>query len=272
MLLGIDIGGTTISIGLVEKDRIIRTDTIASFTPNASKEESINYLSDAIAKVLSPGIESIGIGVPSIVDSEKGIVYRAMNIPSWDEVPLKDILEERFGLPVHVNNDSNCFSIGAAARLDKVYPVMVGITLGTGIGIGVVKDGELFSGARCGVGELGSAVYNGADYESFCSKKFFTMQGWEGKAATEQSAAGNEQALAVESEFGHHLGNLLCLVMLAYDPDCIVLGGGIAHSYPYFKDSMTDALRSAYPYPLDFLRIETMPQCDIPVLGAAMLK
>ncbi len=69
-----------------------------------------------------------------------------------------------------------------------------------------------------------------------------------------------------------HLGNLLALVMFAYDPDCIVLGGGVANSYDHFKDSMWEALRKGYPYPLDFLRMEVMPQGEIPILGAAELK
>ena len=148
MLLGIDIGGTTINIGLVEEGRVIRTETIPSFTPNATKAETLNYLAEAIMKALVPEVESVGIGVPSIVDPVKGIVYQAVNIPSWDEVCLKDELEWRLKIPVHINNDSNCFAVGAAAKLDRVYPVMVGITLGTGLGMGVIKDGELFCGTE----------------------------------------------------------------------------------------------------------------------------
>ena len=272
MLLGIDIGGTTINIGLVEEGRVIRTETIPSFTPNATKAETLNYLAEAITKALVPEVESVGIGVPSIVDPVKGIVYQAVNIPSWDEVCLKDELEWRLKIPVHINNDSNCFAVGAAAKLDRVYPVMVGITLGTGLGMGVIKDGELLCGTRCGIGELGSAMYNGADYETFCSKKFFTQRGWGGKELGWKAAAGDPEALAIEREFGMHLGNLLALVMFAYDPDCIVLGGGVANSYDHFKDSMWETLRKGYPYPLDFLRIEVMPQGEIAVLGAAELK
>ena len=272
MRLGIDIGGTTINVGLVENGRIVRSRTFSSFSGDATKAETINYLSGIISKMLVPEVESIGIGVPTIVDPVMGIVYQAVNIPSWDEVHLKDELEARHGIPVHVNNDSNCFALGAAAKLGKTYPVMVGITLGTGLGMGVVKDGELFCGTRCGVGELGSAQYNGADYETFCSKKFFTENGWGGKEASDEADLGNPRAVEIENEFGTHLGNLLALVMFAYDPDCIVLGGGVAHSFRHFKESMMAALRSGYPYPLDFLRIEAMPGGDTSILGAANLK
>lgn len=272
MQIGIDIGGTTINLGLVDGGRLASVKTVPSFTPDATKAETLDYLSEAIRQVLVPEVQGIGIGVPTIVDPANGIVYQAVNIRSWDCVHLKDELEARFNLPVRVNNDSNCFALGAAARLDRVYPVMVGITLGTGLGMGVVKDGELFSGTRCGVGELGSAQYNGADYESFCSKKFFTDRAWSGKEASDEADLGNPRAIEIEKEFGMHIGNLLALVMLAYDPDCIVLGGGVARSWPHFKDSMWETLRKAYPYPLDFLRIQAMPEGEIPVLGAAQLK
>ncbi len=272
MLLGVDIGGTTINLGLVEKGHIVSSRTVPSFAPTASKAETLTYLSDVIKDTLTPEVERIGIGVPTLVDPEKGIVYQAANIPSWDEVPLKEELEYRFQLPVHVNNDSNCFALGAAARLDRQYPVLVGITLGTGLGMGVVCDGKLWCGTRCGVGELGLAPYLDADYESYCSKKFFVSRGWNGKKASEAADAGNSAAQALIQEFGRHMGELLGLVLFAYDPDCIVLGGGVANCYSQFKDSMMETLRLRYPYALDALRIEVMPEGEIPVLGASLLQ
>ena len=114
MRLGIDIGGTTINAGLVGNGRIVRSRTFSSFSGGATKAETIDYLSGIISKMLVPEVESIGIGVPTIVDPVRGIVYQAVNIPSWDEVHLKDELEARHGIHVHVNNDSNCFALGAA--------------------------------------------------------------------------------------------------------------------------------------------------------------
>jgi glucokinase len=271
MQLGIDIGGTTINLGLVDQSAVVRKEVIPSFKPGATKEETLEYLSDAVRKMLVPEVTSIGIGVPTVVDPVNGIAYRAVNIPSWDEVHLKEELEARFRIPVFVNNDANCFALGASARMDRTYPVLLGITLGTGLGMGVVCDGKLFCGSRCGVGELGSAPYNGADYEAFCSKQFFTARGFDGKEAAEAADAGTPEAVALEQEFGRHLGHFLTLVMLAYDPDCIVLGGGVARSFRHFRDTMMQTLRSSYPYSIDSLRIEVLSEGEIPVLGASLL-
>ena len=273
MLLGIDIGGTTINLGLVEGNKIVKSITVRSFSHDATKEQTIDYLADSIKKIITPDVTRIGIGVPTIVDAEKGIVYNATNIPSWDVVPIKDMLEARFHIPVSVNNDSNCFTLGAAALVGGKPKVLVGITLGTGLGVGVIYDGKLLTGTRCGVGELGSIPYNGEIVECFCSKQFFVNRGWQGKEASDAADEGDPEAVDLQNEFGAHLGELLAIVMFAYDADVIVLGGGVANSYRHFKDSMMATLAMRYPYKegLDALRIEVLPDGDVPVLGASLL-
>ena len=157
MILGVDLGGTNLCIGLVE-DSVVRSMTyVPSFSPSDTLEQTLTYLSDRIAEVITPEVTKIGIGVPSVVDVNKGIVYEAANIPSWKEVHLKDFLESRFGLSVSVNNDANCYAMGAYGKypLDSKPEVLVTVTLGTGIGIGLVDNGNLFCGVNCGVGEIG---------------------------------------------------------------------------------------------------------------------
>lgn len=273
MLLGIDIGGTTINLGLVEGNKIVKSITVRSFSHDATKEQTIDYLEDSIKKIITPGVTRIGIGVPTIVDAEKGIVYNATNIPSWDVVPIKDMLEERFHIPVTVNNDSNCFTLGAAAMVDTSPKVVVGITLGTGLGVGVMYEGKLLTGTRCGVGELGSIPCGEETVEAFCSKQFFENRGWHGKAVSDEADKGNPEAIGLFNEFGAHLGELLAIVMFAYDADVIVLGGGVANGYPHFKNAMMERLALLYPYKegLNALRIEVLPDGDVPVLGASLL-
>ena len=273
MLLGIDIGGTTINLGLVEGNKIVKSTTVRSFPRNFTKEQTIDYLADSIKKIITPDVTRIGVGVPTIVDVERGIVYNATNIPSWDEVPIKDMLEERFRIPVSVNNDSNCFALGAAARLESKARVLVGITLGTGLGVGVLYDGKLLTGTRCGVGELGSIPYRGEIVEAYCSKQFFVNRGWQGKQVSDAADKGDLEALDLMNEFGTHLGELLAIVMFAYDADVIVLGGGVANGYPHFNKSMMETLAISYPYKegLDALVIKVLPDGDIPVLGASLL-
>ena len=272
MLLGIDLGGTTLNFGLVDGTEIKSRSSVPSFPKNATKEETLSYLAGQIAKVLTPDVNSIGIGVPTLVDPERGIVYNATNISSWDEVHLKDYLEERFGIPVSVNNDANCFALGAAAKT-QTHGILVGITLGTGLGLGIVVDDKLMCGANCGAGELCSVPYKDMDYEAYCSKKFFEMMGRDSRQAAQAASEGDPGALAFFDAFGSHLGHLLTLVMYAYDPECIVFGGGIAYTAPQFEKAMLRTLSEQflYPHALKNLRIHFMPGDEMALLGASLL-
>ena len=273
MLLGIDIGGTTINFGLVKGNEIRSKHSVPSFPAGATCEETLSYLSGNISRILTPEVKRIGIGVPTLVDTVRGIVYNAANIESWKEVHLKDHIEGQFGIPVSVNNDANSFALGAAAKVGCIEGIVVGITLGTGLGIGIVMDGKLMSGANCGAGELCSVPYNGKDYEEFCSKKFFEARGRGSRETVAAAEKGDPEALAFFDEFGRHLGNLLTLVMYAYDPAHIVFGGGIAYTAPCFKESMMRTLRGNYQYQhaLDNLKIHFMPGEDMALLGASLL-
>ena len=274
MTFGIDIGGTTIHLGLVEGSEVVKKVCVPSFPREATLPDTLSYLSNRIAEMLVPGVSGIGIGVPSVTDPVRGIVYDASNIPSWKVVPLKEKLEKRFGLPVQVNNDANCYALGASRCLpDK--RIVVCVTLGTGTGVGIVKDGNLICGSHCGAGELGALPYEGYDFEAFCSKKFF-----ERRAATpnvrelcRRAEKGDAAAKDIFSEFGLHLGRLLTVTLLAYDPDCIVLGGGISNAWPLFNEAMFQSLQETYPYPsvLADIAVQAMPSEDMPLIGAASL-
>lgn len=273
MTLGIDIGGTTISLGLVEGSCVVKKVCVPSFPSGASKQETLDYLGDRIQEFLVPGVTKIGVGVPSLTDPVKGIVYQAANIPSWDEVPLKDALEARFHIPVSVNNDANCYALGAAARAGRSSGTVVGVTLGTGTGVGIVIDGKLFSGTHCGSGEIGAIPYGEKDYEAYCSKQFFTRRGLIPKEMALKAEAGDAGAIKLFREFGTHLGEFLAVVMYAYDADLIVFGGGIAHSFPLFRDALWSALRNRFPYvkTLEDLTISAMPEEELALVGAASL-
>lgn len=273
MILGIDIGGTTISLGLVDKKEVVKKVCVPSFAKDASLNQTLDYLGDRIAEILTPEVEKIGIGVPSVTDPVKGIVYDAVNIPSWQVVPLKEVLEARFGIPVFVNNDANCYAVGAAALVKEPAHVVVTVTLGTGTGVGIVSDGSLFAGTHCGAGEIGALPYLDSDYESYCSKKFFTSHGVLAKDVSVAAEAGDPKAQALMKEFGTHLGTFLAVVMYAYDPDYIVLGGGIAYAFPHFQAALWEALRRHFPYgkALEDLRIEAMPNADVALVGSASL-
>lgn len=238
MNIGIDLGGTNLRVGLVDEGRIVRL-LAEPCKATASAEVVLEHIASLVARVMTPEVTQIGVGVPSVVDSVRGIVYDVVGIPSWREVHLKEYLEQRFGLPVHINNDCNCFALGVCRYGEaREYRDVVCMALGTGVGAGIVIDGSLYSGRNTGAGEIGAAPYLDKDYEYYCSSRFFVGRGTTGKEAYEKAVAGDEEALALWREFGGHVGNLIMLVMYAYDPEAIVLGGSIPRAYDFFKESM----------------------------------
>ncbi len=275
MTLGIDVGGTNLVLGLVQDGKIVKRVSTPWFPREATLEQTIDILSEQISGILTPDTEKIGIGVPSVVDINRGIVYDTANIPSWTEVPLKDLLEARFHLPVSLNNDANCYAMGVyeGYPADAKPEVLVVITLGTGVGMGIVDRGRLFCGANCGAGELGTLPYRSATLESFCSKQFFAGSGWDSLSASEAAHNGDPRALVLFNDLGKHLGDLLTTVMFAYDPSHIAFGGGIAYTYPLFRQSMEARLKRDFPYrkSLERLTIDVCTGDDIPVVGASLI-
>ena len=273
MKLGIDIGGTTINIGTVDNGKIISKFTVRSFAQNATLQDTLNHLHTNLDEHME-GIESIGVGVPSVVDVNKGIVYNAANIPSWTEVHLKEDLEDRYGIPVSVNNDANCYALGAASLTGADGKgIFVAVTLGTGVGIGVIEGGKVLNGANTGVGELTWLPYNGKPIEYWCGKSFFTDKGLVPVELFRKAEKGDVVARGLFREYGRNLGALLAVVLSAYDPDSLVFGGGIANASRYFHDEMMQRVGECFPFPesLKKLKISYLAESDAPIIGAAML-
>lgn len=275
MTLGIDIGGTNIVLGLVENGRLKYKQSFSSFKDGSTLDETLAYLSSLIDKVITPDVKGIGVGVPSVIDLENGVVYDTANIPSWKEVNLKRFLVNEYGLPVAVNNDANCYALGAWWTLPESarQGTVVAVTLGTGVGIGVVENGRLFCGANCGAGELCCLPYKEGTIEDYCGKKFFCSRGISPRQAGEAARSGDLKAQALMKEYGRELGYALHVALLAYDPHCIVLGGGLSNNYDLFRDSMMQYLHENFPYgkTIENLRIEVANEDSIPVIGAASL-
>ncbi len=275
MTLGIDIGGTTIGLGLVRGGKIVKKVSVPSFPAGASLQQTLDYLASQVAAILPADVKKIGIGVPSVVDVERGIVYEATNIPSWQEVHLKEFLEARFPVKVAVNNDANCFAMGAYAAYaqDRKPEVLVGITLGTGVGMGIIDRGRLFDGANCGAGELGCLPYRDGLLEDICSKKFFESKHIESPKAAQAAEKGDPAALALYEELGANLGALLCTVLFAYDPSHIAFGGGVSYNFPYFRKSMEDYVKKHFPYhnTVERLTLDVFTGGDVLVTGAALI-
>lgn len=275
MILGIDLGGTNLCLGLIEGDTVIRTVSVPSFAPSATMEETLEYLSAQISSIMVPEVTKIGIGVPSVVDVDKGIVYDAANIPSWKEVHLKSFLEDRFGLPVNINNDANCYAMGAygAYPAESKPEVLVAVTLGTGIGIGVVDHGRLVCGVNCGAGELGYLPYKDGCLEEYCSRQFFDRHGVKPHDASAAALNGDVRSIQLFEEFGRNLAYAIMVLMYAYDPSHIVFGGGIANALPLFHVVMEQYIKERFPFPANFekLKIDVRTENETPIIGASLI-
>lgn len=272
-VLGIDIGGTYLKIGQVENGVIIKQ-TSKSVDSKASEEDTLFSLFEAIDGIIDPDVTAIGIGVPAVVDPLTGIVYDVQNIPSWKEVALKKLVENRYNLPVYLNNDANCFALGEKIfGKGKNFENFIGLSIGTGIGMGIIINNNLYNGVLCGAGEVGMLPYKDGIVEEYSSSFFFSNKYQKTAEKLSLNAAnGDKKALQAYAQFGTHLGECLKSILYMYAPEAIILGGSISKSFLLFKESMELSLQSfAYQKQIENLIIETSNQEGIAILGAASL-
>ncbi|MCO5290128.1 MAG: ROK family protein [Chitinophagaceae bacterium] len=273
MTIGVDLGATNIRAGLVHNGAIQMINQVA-LSDKDSLEKTLDQLKTMIAPLVQPGVKGIGIGVPSVVDIEKGIVYNVVHIPSWEKVELKSILEAAFKIPVQVNNDVNCFALGEQKYgAGKGYSSLVAIAMGTGTGSGIIVNNELYAGVNCGAGEIGCMPYLDSDYEHYTSSLFFSKKhNTTSLAQYELAQKGDAEALKLWEEFGGHFGTLIKTVLYAYDPQMIVLGGSLTKAYSFFEPAMRSKLEDFYfPESLKKLKIVPGTVNNIAILGASAL-
>ncbi|HBK32687.1 MAG TPA: sugar kinase [Porphyromonadaceae bacterium] len=271
-LIGIDIGGTTIKGGLV-KDRDLIKQTVRDTEADKGGEITLMILEEIIDRLKTVETTGIGIGVPSVVDSAQGIVYHVQNIRNWEEVHLKSILEEKFGLPVFINNDANCFAMGERIYgLGRQFENFVGITLGTGVGGGIIQRGRLLADANCGSGEYGEMPYHGGKLEEYCGSFFFTKKNTTGREIAFKAEKGDQAAIEIMNEYGKHVAALVKMVVLSVDPQAIIFGGAISNSLHLFKEAMYRNLTD-FPFPNSIKKLSILKSelQNIGILGAAAL-
>ncbi|MDQ3846338.1 MAG: ROK family protein [Bacteroidota bacterium] len=272
-IIGIDLGGTNIRATVVHRNAIEKIEATRT-NSNGSVEEVLQDLYRLIDAVMEDDVTAIGIGVPSVVDIEQGIVYDVQYIPSWKEVPLKALLQERYSVPVLVNNDANCFALGEYYfGKGKGQSLMVGLTIGTGLGSGIIINDKLYAGPNCGAGEFGMVDYYDQFVEYYASGQFFqNVYGVDGQTVFEKAKEGDAASLKMYEQLGTHLGNAIKLVLYTYDIPFIVLGGSVRQAYPFFQRTMWERVHTfAYKKALEKVRIEVSELENSGVLGAAAL-
>jgi len=247
--IGIDLGATFVKMGLVdEKARVyFRRNIHTSLNSKRTQliDAIVNNVKDIVqrAGVNAPGV---GIGVPGPCDSEKGIVHYFPNIKGWDEVPLKAVLKNRLKLNVELDNDVNAMTLaeyrfGAGRGAKNI----ICLTLGTGVGGGIIIDGKLYRGSSMAAGEVGHMPINEkgplcncggfACLERYIGNRYILKraQAIFGKDMTLEKLTslakkGNKKALAIWTDVARKLGVALTGVVNLLNPDKIVIGGGVS--------------------------------------------
>jgi glucokinase len=272
-IIGVDLGGTNMRAGLVADQGVAAT-AHGPVKPGGSQQEILDDLMAVISRVHRDDVQGIGVGVPSVVDTERGIAYDVINIPSWQEVPIGSILHDRFHVPVYVNNDANCFAAGEKYfGQAHNFRDSVGLILGTGLGAGLILNDKLYNGANCGAGEFGMIPYQDSILEHYCSGQFFQRH-YErsGESLARLASQGNDDALEIFTEFGRHLSAAIKIILYSVDPQIIVLGGSVSGSFSYYEKALWTGLQSfAYTRSLKHLRIERSVLAQAAILGAAAL-
>ncbi len=272
-IIGVDLGGTNIRVGRVYNNNII--DLYSQQISSVGAEQKvIEEIISSIHMVFNNTVLGIGLGVPSVVDVIKGIVYDVQNIPSFKEVNLKKILEEEFKVPAYINNDANCFVVGEKYfGAGKKYKNIVGLIIGTGLGAGLYANGKLYLGANCGAGEFGMLPYKDGVYEDYCSGKYFAnnLQS-SGKEIFYMAEKGDEDAVKIFNDFGINIGHAVSAIIFSVDPEIIILGGSVAIAYKYFKEAMERVLDN-FPYQNSVKKLKIVKSNleQVSILGAAAL-
>jgi len=273
--IGLDLGGTSVKAGLVSAG-VVLGEASERIKTGGSTEEIIGQIFRVLDRLEPSTASGIGVGAPSVIDVANGVVFDTQNIPSWRDVdvPLGARLTERYRVPVYVNNDANCFVLGEKYFGKAVsFSNVVGVTIGTGLGSGLIINDRLYSGTNCGAGEFGMCPFRDRVIEYYASGQFFAnIYGVSGEALAERAARGDNEAAAIFAEFGRNLGEAVKTILYAVDPDLIVFGGSVARSYRWFEAGMRETLATfVYPRSLARLRIEVSELPNAAILGAASL-
>jgi glucokinase len=266
LTLGVDIGGTKVAGGVVDEDgQILARHRVSTPARDAGAT------TDAIVSVIDElrsrhgDIEAVGLGIAGFVDGGRATVYFAPNLLGWRDAPLRDEVQRRVGLPVVVENDANAAAWGEARfGAGRDHQHLTCVTLGTGVGGGIIADGRLFRGGygvgaeighipmvedgrACGCGQRGCweqyasggallrearerAAENRDEAEVLLGLGDGTPEGIVGRHVTEAAHLGDPVAVATFDRIGHWVGQGLADLAAVLDPECFVIGGGVSEA------------------------------------------
>jgi glucokinase len=279
-VIALDVGGTKIAAGIVGRDGSVLARTEWP-TPTDSEDAVVTALVDAVAEfVVQDDVAAIGLGVPATVDQRTGSAVAAVNIPLTD-VPLRSLMSDRFGLPCGVDNDANAAAIAEwQVGAGKGTRFMVMLTLGTGVGGGVILDGRPFRGSSGAAAELGHMVieHDGRACQGTCTGRGHIEAYATGLAAAAdygagtrelvaRAAEGAERALEVLDAIGRRLGSALGTLVNVFDPQLIVIGGGFGEAADEFLLAPAREVMRREALPPGRERVRVVPAALGPAAG-----
>jgi len=250
-LLGIDIGGTAIKLGRFDHQGTLLAESTVP-TPQPQVPGAVcQAVVDAVA-ALDPErrADRVGIGLPGPTDRDGRIARLAINLPLWRRVPLADWLEPQLERPVVLANDANCALIGEAwLGAAQGSPDTILLTLGTGVGGGVLINGSLFSGPDGAGAELGLVGVdpegppchsgNRGSLEQYCSiAGLGRLSPLDPAELCRRAAAGDGEAMAVWEQYGQRLGQGLTSLLYVLSPRLVLIGGGLSAAIDHFLPAL----------------------------------
>lgn len=270
--IGIDLGGTSVKGGVAADGKMVKTELLR-VRQTGSQEEVFLDITTLVANLWQPEVRGIGFAVPALIHFEAGTMYGVTNIPQLNHFPIQKKLEEKFQVPVHLQNDANCFALGEKYfGSAQGYKNVVGLITGTGAGAGVIVNNQIYNGTNCGAGEFGMIPYKDKTFEIYCSGQFFTSAyNQTGEELATQARAGHASAMEAFNEYGKNLGHLINLIGYAYDPEIIVLGGSVSESFTLYEKSMRSVMQT-YCFDCE-TPVKVIPSTtkDIAIYGAVSL-
>lgn len=297
MIIGIDLGGTNLKLALIGRGLGIKSKCLLRTARFLQKDDLISGIVESVHRIIETNglmknqIMGIGIGLPGPVDAAHGLVHFFPNIPGWKDVRLKTILQKEINLPVCVDNDANLMalaehSIGAARGARNALC----ITLGTGVGGGLICEGKLYRGSAYAAGEIGHVPLNEKGPRCNCggtacleayigNRRILTAaRASFGKGVTLEKLSvlaqqGNKKAIKLWKAVGRHLGIALTGAVNLLNLDVIVIGGGVANAGSILFNEVRAAIKErAMSVQARHVRIvKAKLGNDAGVLGAAIL-
>jgi glucokinase len=268
-LIGIDVGGTAIKLGRFTADGLLEA-ALEVDTPRPAVPGAVTMAIAEAVEHLDPHRQAsaVGVGLPGPADRDGRLARLCINLPGWREIPLAEWLEPQLDRPVVIANDGNCALLGEAWRgAARDCGNVLLLTLGTGVGGGVLLDGRLFSGQGGAAGELGLIGVdpegppcnsgNRGSLEQYCSiGGLARLSRLDPAELCRRADDGDAEALAVWSRYGRWLGIGLTSLLYVLTPELVLIGGGLSGASHHFLPAVwSEVERRVLPPSREGLRI-----------------